>query len=106
MTFNGKKPPFLSIYCMLSSHNDHQRPWVTEGESEAQGGTSLTLCKQLRVELRFISRFALLKASVLATFLCSKEGAALKRLELCPSEGLCCYSPDLEGASKGESHCS
>lgn len=35
MTFNGKKPPFLSIYCMLSSHNDHQRPCVTGGKRDS-----------------------------------------------------------------------
>lgn len=77
-------------WLMLSSGHDQDQPHRQGGNSDlpvqtAEGGSG------------FISRFAWSKASVLVTSPYSPEGMASKILESCPSEGLCCYSPDLEG---------
>lgn len=96
MTFNGNKPPFLRTYCVPGTGSCCLLAMTMINPIDRGGNSDLPL-QTAEGGAGFISRFAWSKASVLVTSPYSPEGMASKILESCPSEGLCCYPPDLEG---------
>lgn len=75
---------------------------MTDGETEAQGAAACPL-QTVEGGAKVHFQVCLLKVSVLAALLSSKEGTPLKSLESCPNWGLGYYFPDLEREQpKGE----